>query len=194
MATSKYPTEQYASTHFVESCGAVLFDIQTRLLCVLRYKNVGHAVLPKGRRDLGEHRADAAIREVREETGLPCKLLPVTLASRQPGPEQNANAGSDGYVPDTVNTHPNVTHEPFYLQVRHSSYTSVKIIYWFIAMVEDEAEVNPDAHPCEEQFTPEWYLAEEAHAALTYANDAEVVKRAVAIVRESGYTGYATAT
>ena len=72
MAESNFVTRQYASEQFAESCGAVLFmspKPQNAKVCLVNYLQTNEWMLPKGRRNIGESRRDAALREVAEETG-----------------------------------------------------------------------------------------------------------------------------
>ena len=64
MAVSRFESEQYTSEAFVESVGAVLFRLSTQEICVLHLLDRDEYVLAKGRRNCGESRQDAAIREV----------------------------------------------------------------------------------------------------------------------------------
>ncbi|KAK5098193.1 hypothetical protein LTS08_006326 [Lithohypha guttulata] len=86
---------------------------------VLFYSNPRNQyLLPKGRRNIGESRADAALRETFEETGLKCSLLPVTLHSRATSvnpADDRTTAG--GYTVDEPRTFTRAT-EPFMCMVR----------------------------------------------------------------------------
>lgn len=82
MAASRFETTQYPCASFTESAGTVLFDPQTHQICLLRFQD--EYILPKGRRNIGETRPEAAVRETREETGFACGLLPVRMETRQP--------------------------------------------------------------------------------------------------------------
>lgn len=67
---------------------AVVFDDEGRLLLTRRADN-GRWCLPGGAADVGESPSAAAVREVREETGLrvtPTHLLGLYDSRRQPGP------------------------------------------------------------------------------------------------------------
>lgn len=65
MAISRFESEQYASEAFVESVGAVLFRMSTHEICVLHLLDRDEYILAKGRRNCGETRKDAAVREVK---------------------------------------------------------------------------------------------------------------------------------
>lgn len=72
MALSNYPTSQYASEEFVESCGAVLFDLSMKesRICLIHYLAGDEWLLPKGRRNCGEPGQTDTIRTIREEWKL----------------------------------------------------------------------------------------------------------------------------
>ncbi|KAJ5718225.1 hypothetical protein N7488_003871 [Penicillium malachiteum] len=82
MATSPNFTTQYTSEQFVESSGAILFDLpdsQKKTVCLIHYHAKNEWLLAKGRRNCGESRQEAALRETREETGYQAHLHPVTM-------------------------------------------------------------------------------------------------------------------
>ena len=56
-------------TNPITSAGGVIVDPEDKIL-ILKRKVEGTWVLPKGRREPGETLLDAALREIREETGL----------------------------------------------------------------------------------------------------------------------------
>ncbi|XHF96449.1 hypothetical protein AWENTII_000087 [Aspergillus wentii] len=85
-AASPDATFQYTSEQFVESCGAILFDLSdnnNNKVCLIHYNAKNEWMLAKGRRNCGECRQEAALREAREEqairptfTQLQCILMP----------------------------------------------------------------------------------------------------------------------
>jgi 8-oxo-dGTP pyrophosphatase MutT (NUDIX family) len=78
------PTIQLFADEFIESAGAILFNSHKTLICMIHYSEKGEYVLPKGRRNVSESRATAALREAKEETGFSCHLLPVKMKTRAP--------------------------------------------------------------------------------------------------------------
>lgn len=68
---------------FVESSGTVLFSSAARRICLLNHRSLRQWILAKGRRNIGESRQAAALRETKEETGFECNLLPVCITGVQ---------------------------------------------------------------------------------------------------------------
>lgn len=179
MATSRFSTSQHTSEQLVESAGAIVFRLSTQEICLIHLLPRDEYLLPKGRRNVGESRAEAALREVREETGYCCHLLPVTMKSRAPPSVEVEPFG------DVLRTHTNVT-EPFSLQIRHlDAEGDVKLIWWFIAAVDEDKAPNED-RPGEEKFNVEFYAYEEAVKKLTFKMDQDMVQRAIDAVKATG--------
>ena len=122
------PTSTYRSTFFVESSGAVLFRLcpAPRQICILHFFPSDEYVLAKSRRNVGEDIRTTAVREVREETGRACELLPVRMKTRAPPPrppradDGKGDAKGDGDVEDVEDV-PRMFErivEPFHLQIR----------------------------------------------------------------------------
>ncbi|KAJ2697952.1 hypothetical protein FB645_005782 [Coemansia sp. IMI 203386] len=74
----------YPATELVFSAGAVVFDkTHKQVLAIVHtdeLKGVEEIMFPKGRIEKGESPEDAAVREVREETGAKCALWPGLVA------------------------------------------------------------------------------------------------------------------
>lgn len=174
MAASSFPTTQYTSEHFVESAGAVLFHISTQRICLIHYKEKDEWLLAKGRRNCGETRRVAAVREMTEETGLQCRLLDVKLNTRAPPAE---SAAAIGDVARSITT----SDEPFMLTLRKTNDADMKLIWWYIAIVDEEAMASVP----EEQFTVGLFQYGEALQKLTFENDRAVVRKAIEIVQAS---------
>jgi 8-oxo-dGTP pyrophosphatase MutT (NUDIX family) len=174
MAASQFPTTQYSSENFVESAGCILFKLSAETIGIVHHKRSGQWLLPKGRRNVGENRHDAAIREVTEETGVKCRLLPVTLSSMAPP------AGDDGSYIANALRHENVC-EPFMVTNRVLKDGTIKIIWWYIAAVDEDAEAGLAEH----QFETDFVDFENAPEILTYQSDREIVEKAIEIFRNT---------
>jgi len=173
MATSNFRTEQYSAEQFVESVGAIAIKVSTREVCLVSY--AGEWMLAKGRRNVNESRSRAALREMKEETGYSCHLLPLTMTTRAPP------AIETGDCPDEARVHGDVC-EPFMLTCRHlHGNCGVKLIWWYIAAIDESAEVGRG----EEQFDSRLVGFEEALDLLTFENDRKIVRKAVDIFEQS---------
>lgn len=178
MATSQYATSQYTSEEFVESSGAILFDLsQEKKVCLIYYKAKDEWLLAKGRRNCGESRKDAALRELQEETGYRCCLHPVTMASRAPP------MAEIGDIADQARTFPNLT-EPFMLTIRRlDGKSNVKVIWWYIAVL--DKDFAADRSNGEADFRAEFFTLNEAPQRLTYEDDRHILMRAIELVENS---------
>lgn len=178
MAQSNCATQQYSSEQFVESCGAILFDLSTpneAKVCLVNLVKTQQWMLAKGRRNIGESRKDAATREVTEETGYKCKLLPIRMLTRAPHPEDDQ---SD--TPDRSRGVDNLT-DPFMFTIRELPRgKGVKVIWWFIAVLEDDARAARG--PGEDQFKPEFFSFIDAVDKLHFETDRQVLRKAIQIV------------
>lgn len=180
MATSNYLTTQYTSKQFVESCGAILFDLsaQPKTVCLIHHHAKDEWMLAKGRRNCGESRHEAALREACEETGHSVRLYPVAMATRAPPPDEQ------GLVPDEPRLYSNLI-EPFMMTMRELSAENgkeIKIIWWYIAELDGTGVAGSGG---EEHFASEFFPLDEAVQKLTFQNDRSVLQRAIALVDSS---------
>jgi 8-oxo-dGTP pyrophosphatase MutT (NUDIX family) len=173
MPNSNFPTTQYTSAQFVESCGAVLFDIPARKVCLVKYIKNNEWLLPKGRRNCGESREAAALREVLEETGYQCHLHPTTMSTRAPPTDET------GDVADQVRTFPNLT-EPFMVTERQLGELNVKYIWWYIAGL-DKTEKSVG----EAKFEAEFFSWKEALGRLSFEDDKNILLKAIELVERT---------
>lgn len=175
MATSRPRTELYTADKLVESAGTILFRLSTREVCVLHSLQHDEYVLPKGRRNLGESRQETAIRETTEETGVPCYLLPVDLVSRVCPTTETED------VPDEPRLFKS-SREPIAMQQRQIGYGEIKLIWWFVAAVnEKEALRQHEKH----KFEVEFHSYDEVLQKLTFEDDRELVKQAIHLVNDT---------
>ncbi|KAL5425159.1 hypothetical protein PMIN06_004727 [Paraphaeosphaeria minitans] len=178
MAASTLQTKTISSEKFVESCGAILFDLANLSdikVCLIQHKDTAEWHFAKGRRNQGESRKDAATREVMEETGFRCRLLPLTMPTRA----TPADAHPD--VPDKVHVYENLV-EPFMCQIRTlKAGKGTKIIFWFIATLEEDA--GRGRLPGEDTWLPTFKSWHSALNALTFQNDREVLQKALSLLQ-----------
>lgn len=175
MTSSRFQTAQFNSQQFVESAGAILFRLSTHEICVLHLFERDEYVLAKGRRNCGETTSDTAVREVEEETGYRCRLLPVTMSTRAPPMNEV------GELEDVPRTFSNIT-EPFFLQVRQLDGSNLKVIWWFIAAIcEDRIDCQQQKE--EQKFKAKFYKYEAALERLSFENDRQMVRKAINIVK-----------
>ena len=174
MAASHFSTTQYTATQYVESVGAIAIRVSTREICLVHHKEKDEWLLPKGRRNVGESRPDAGLRELKEETGFSCRLLPLTMTTRATSTVEIADC------PDEAREHRDAC-EPFMLTHRSLGEGELKIIWWYIAAVDEDAEVGKG----EEQFGAYLLGFEDALARLTFEGDREIVREAIRIFEEN---------
>ncbi|KAF2733186.1 hypothetical protein EJ04DRAFT_495689 [Polyplosphaeria fusca] len=178
MAQSTFATKQYSAEHFVESCGAILFDLSdpsSVKVCLIHHMDVW--LLAKGRRNIGETRKDAALREVREETGFRCHLHPLQMAVRA----TTGDPAEDDQ--DKARLLPALT-EPFMVTIRElKDGMSIKLIYWYIAAL--DGGVHDTKLSGEDQIEPEFFLLLDAVEKLTFQSDREVLLKAMRWIERS---------
>jgi 8-oxo-dGTP pyrophosphatase MutT (NUDIX family) len=179
MAASNFSTQQYTSSQFVESCGAILFDLSTPTsprVCLGNILAKDEWVLVKGRRNINESRKYASIRELYEETGYRGKLLPVRMATRA------TIEGDDASVPDKSRVHDGIT-EPFMCTVREvANGNGVKIIWWFLAVLDNG---SGGRGPGEATFRSEFFDCGEAVEKLHFETDREVLRKAISFIEDT---------
>lgn len=178
MAASTLQTKTISSDKFVESCGAILFDLSDHddvKVCLIQHKDSGEWHFAKGRRNQGEARKDTAVREVMEETGFRCRLLPVTMPTRATPVDAHAD------VLDKAQVFENLT-EPFMCQIRTlKNGNGTKIIWWFIAALEGDGDKGK--LPGEDKWLPSFLPWRDALNALTFRNDRELLQSALSLLQ-----------
>jgi 8-oxo-dGTP pyrophosphatase MutT (NUDIX family) len=175
MALSSIETEQYTSEAFVESAGAILFRLSSQEVCVIYHKKHKEYLLAKGRRNCGETRQAAALREVTEETGFSCRLLPLNMFTRAPPEVETEQLG------DQPRFYPGIC-EPFTLQLRRLGDSNVKLIWWFVAAVEEEEIPVERNEEDKEKFDVKFYKYTDVLEKLTFQMDRDLVKTAIDLV------------
>lgn len=168
--------DNWMSERFVESAGCVLFHLSTQRICIIKSRQSGEYLLPKGRCNLGECRQDAALRETKEETGYSAYLLPLTMYTRAPPPVETASSGEDRPL-----LFEGIC-EPITMQLRHIGTGGIKVIWWFVAAVDEGIQPCQDSRDVE-MYEPVMVGYSEALARLTWPKDREVVCRALDSVK-----------
>ena len=175
MALPKYPTEQFPSSHFLICGGSILFE-STRAplrVCLLHHNVRDEWLLPKGRKDRSEDVTSTAVRETFEETGYPCRQLPLDLITRAP------EAGAQ--TKDTAVPVPG-SGEPFMLTLRRTEVGEVKFIWWFTTIRTGEDKVE-GTQTAVESFESRFFDVDEALLTAKFQADREVIAKAVELVR-----------
>lgn len=187
MASSKLPTIQYSADEFLICAGSILFRHAPASLsshpnppppplqiCLLFHTARNEWLLPKGRKDRYEPITATAIRETFEETGYPCKLLPITLPTRAPLPGSQAK--------DCVEIVQNCE-EPFMMTLRQVPTGGVKMIWWFVSVVDRAEEEKVEGTQTEiESYLSEFVDVELAQERATFQSDRDVIRKAVELV------------
>ena len=207
-AAPGFETDLYTSEAYAEGAGTVLFRLATREVCVLRPrgpKSQGrdeHVVLPGwGRRRVGEAPADTALREITEETGFSCRLLPVNLSSRAL-PPSGSGSGEDalGREPEPeiggTHLHKGVC-EPVGLQLRRGAAAAraaaaqLELVWWFVAAVNEgeprgrrrhEGKAANGKDKPKEGLEVDFLSYEDALQALASPDDRALVEKTMAVV------------
>ncbi len=180
MAQSGLTVHKFTSEQFVESCGAIIFDLSAPFapkVCLVHILKEDEWTLAKGRRNIGESRKVAALREVIEETGYQCHLLPVKMATRACADDAPVS------LRDKPRVHDNIT-EPFMCTFRELPHgKGTKIGWWYVAILDDEA--GKPSGPGEKTFKPVFFDCEEALKKLTFQSDRDVVERAAKVLEDT---------
>ena len=175
MAASKFSTTHLFSEEFVESAGTIIFRLSTQEICLIHHREVGEWLLPKGRRNRGESRQSAALREAWEETGYTCRLLPVTVMTRCPPSVE------EGECPDEPRQYPDAV-EPIAVTSRRLGASNVKFIWWYIVSVDELVERAKEVHAGDEKFDATFFSYATAVENLTYEEDKALLRKAVELV------------
>ncbi|KAI0270421.1 hypothetical protein BC834DRAFT_819220 [Gloeopeniophorella convolvens] len=173
---SRYATEQFPSSNFLICGGSILFESTHAPLriCLLRHNVRDEWLLPKGRKDRGEGVTAAAMRETYEETGYPCRLLPLDLVTRAPEPGAQTKD-----APALVEK----SEEPFMLTLRRTVPNGgVKFIWWYATVCTGEEHVD-GTQTAAENFSSRFFDVEEAVTTATFQADRDVIARAAELVR-----------
>ena len=181
MAQSRLPTEQFRSSHFLVCAGSILFE-STRAplrVCLLHHTVRDEWLLPKGRKDLGEHVPATAMRETYEETGYPCEPLALDLVTRAP-----ASGAQTKDAPGQVRARAD---EPFMVTLRRTVFeqdgAGVKLVWWFAAVRCAGTDKVDGTQTAVESFESRFFEVDEALRVATFQSDRDVIAAAAELVR-----------
>ncbi|KND89847.1 hypothetical protein TOPH_05444 [Tolypocladium ophioglossoides CBS 100239] len=195
-ATPQFPpsdfTQRFAPSHdLIVSCGCVPVDPPRRKVALLHDPSTNTTQLPKGRKNIGEDLLAAALRETHEETGLVVEALPLRVATRatpsQALLDAHAHIEARPNVGDVTDWLPSC--EPLAVcAYRCDGTLASKLVFWYAARGDSTATPRTDTRePWEQHLQLEWVDARHAAARMTHAADAQVVEKALADMRRSGY-------
>lgn len=177
MAAPRCPTTQYFAGNFVISAGCVLFRNNPAShaleICLLYHTKRDEWLLPKGRKDRGETIEQAALRETFEETGFQCELWPQKMPTRAPEPGVNNRFSTQ--VVDGLT-------EPIGVTIRDLSRGGIKLIFWYVAKVKDGVEKVYGTQMENESYESIFVDAMVAAEKLTFENDRDIIRQAIALV------------
>lgn len=163
------------SEDFVLSAGAVLIHKTHGMVCIIRSGDKRRGwLLPKGRKNVGESLEDTAVREVFEETGYRCTLMPLKMHTR-------ATLVDD--FQDAVRTVPGAC-EPLMVSLRQGP-TGQKLVFWYVAQVDESEPWERDTQMANESFEPAMYPPIEAAKLLVHAEEKALVRRAYDLFENS---------
>jgi len=170
-------TQVIGSPKFVESCGAILFDLADSKqvkVCLIQIRASGTWHFAKGRRNQGESRTDAAIREVTEETGFRCRLLPLTMPTRATPPDSHPD------LKDKAHVYSNLT-EPIMCHIRALKRgQGTKIIWWYVAVREEDGDQGK--LPGEANWRPKFMSCLKALDMLAFESDRALLRKAMELL------------
>lgn len=166
------------SSHFAISCGTVTVDLQASKVLVIYHRKTGEYLLPKGRKDINEALEATAIRETYEETGIRCKILPLSMPTLATTPagfavvEMSHHGGATEDHKDALIT------EPIAVSQRITAGT-LKIIFWFAAQADSRMAIVEGTQQEGEDFDPVWVDVEIVGAMLSFDDDRQVARKVV---------------
>ena len=149
---------------FVLSAGTVTFDLARRLVLLVHYRPKHEHFLPKGRKNVGEPLALAAVRETLEETGHACGVRAHALPTTAPDPDPE---------PDDLHMEPIAVQQRVVDGVR-------KIIFWYVAVGDSRATPRERTDEDAEMFEARWVPFEEAGTRMSFEDDRKVLATALA--------------
>ncbi|KAK0206713.1 hypothetical protein DFS33DRAFT_1273114 [Desarmillaria ectypa] len=165
-----------ATRRFVLAAGAIAFLIskdKPLKVCLVYYKKRNEWLLAKGRKDEGEELVATATRQVLEETGYACTLLPIALPTRA-----TLSSASVAHQKDIPRLSQNCT-EPFAITIKPlQKPKNVKLIFWYVASLHDpEGAPRIGTHMIAEGFEVSvLFDVDEALEKLSFEDDKDLLR------------------
>ncbi|MCJ1426825.1 hypothetical protein MMC29_004728 [Sticta canariensis] len=149
------------SNTFVLGSGTVPIDPLKNLVLLLFYRPKGAFLLPKGRKHMDETLETTAMRETTKRTGYGCRLLKHKHANQAAKPEHSLQ-----HI------------EPIAIQQELREGIR-KIIFWYVVQVDSSNACISGTQEGVEDFTVCWVGMSLASAMMAFAEEKEIVARAV---------------
>lgn len=149
------------SDTFFLSSGTIPIDPLKSLVLLLLYRPKGAFLLPHGRKPMDEALETTAMRETMEKTGYECQLLQHKHVNRAATPE-----------PSLQQIEPIAIQQKLRKGIR-------KIIFWYVAQVDSSNACISGTQEGGEDFTVCWVGMSLASAMMAFAEEKEIVARAV---------------
>lgn len=124
-----------------------------------------------------ESRHDTAIREIAEESGFLCILLHLKMLTRAPLAVETKQLGDGALFYTRIC-------EPLTLQLGRLGEGDVKLIWWYIAAVNENQPFKADLHE-KQKFTVRFLKYTDVLKKLTFQNDRDMARRAIGIVTDT---------
>lgn len=121
--------------------------------------------LPKGRQMIGDDLPHTAVRKVREDTGIPIKLVQHV----QVRTKEHHHGIEEDIILDKL--------EPFACEKRRLADGTLHLIFWYVGIVDDERAAHLDRSQYDAMFMP--YREILADHSITYSDDREVIESAL---------------
>lgn len=179
------------------SCGTVTFDLAQSMILLIWNKQLEIYQLPKGRKNIDEDMLSTALRETSEETGVIATPLRLRIATRATPPSCTVPESSEDHEtsaddPRNDEVTDNRLSTEFLGCCRYpdpqSTIPAMKVVFFFAATANSTAPRGNRPLEDAEKLVPVWTKASDAACTLRFNAESEIVRKALADVRRSGYT------
>nr|GAT49661.1 predicted protein [Mycena chlorophos] len=153
-STAAIPNSIFADQNFMLGAGMVIFQEDTQRVVVCYESQEKKWFLPKGRKDVGESLADAALREAYEESGYRVASLPLFTNTHAPRASTIVESGLLNTEPIMITTIASPAHRSRRTGELRSA--GVYLVFWYVGSIPADAvreagtampnEVNYEAH------------------------------------------------